>query len=80
MDDALIDYRNRRNNFWKLLRTLRQEYNSVLKSTTELVFSFTEYVEANYGIVLQYDTQGNITSDYSISDEARYTFCLLRHG
>jgi hypothetical protein len=68
-----------RNNFWSLLRKLRKEYTTSYNATIEEVFSFSQYVEENYGIVLKYDNAGNILGDFDITNPSRYTFCLLKH-
>jgi hypothetical protein len=79
MDNDLIEYRIRRNEFWKLLWSVNEEYTKLVNSIAEVEFSFAEYIDANYGLVIHYDNQGNITGDYEISDEPKYTFCLLKH-
>lgn len=68
-----------RNNFWLLLRKLRKEHINIQHESIEVTFTISQYIEKNYGIVLQYDNNGNITGDFEISDPVKYTYCLLKH-
>lgn len=76
----LEDARRQRDNYWILLRKLKKEYKHIHDlSPIDMDFTFTEYVDKNYGIVIKYNNDGLIDSTFTISDPSKYTFCLLRH-
>lgn len=76
----LEDTRRQRDNYWILLRKLTKEYKYIHDlSPIDMNFTFTEYVEKNYGIMIQYNNDGLIAATFTISDPAKYTFCLLKH-
>jgi hypothetical protein len=77
--EGLEDIRSKRDKYWALLQKLKKEYTGICNESSEVEFSFAKYVEANYGIVIQYDNQGLIRGDFEISNPSKYTFCLLKH-
>ena len=64
--------REHRNLYWSQIRKLSEEYQ------WHVGFTFTNWVELTYGIQLILDRDGNITRDYNIVNESKYSFFLLK--
>lgn len=61
--------------YLKTLKKIRNEEYGPLYEHTEV--HFTHYMYTTYGIEIQYNENGMITTDYTIVDEKKYTiFCL----
>ena len=83
MDEDLIQkVRASRNEWWRLLKIMRDEYNKVLDDIQGQfsVDSFDLFVERNFGVKIQYDSNGNITGDYLIVDKNKHLLLLMKYG
>jgi len=65
-------WRERREARWSRMYRARREY------TWREGFTFTNWLEQKYGIQPILDRDGNITADYNIVDEKKYSFYLLK--
>lgn len=63
----------KRNAYWKTLATIRRQHR-----LTDLS-SIASYMIEHYGIKPIINTNGDITSDYEIVDEAKYLIYLLTY-
>jgi hypothetical protein len=69
--------------YWALLRVLHKEYEKQYTgyyepSWTSKSDSFDKYVEEKYGMKIRFQ-DGRITQDFSIVDEGKYAWCILKH-
>jgi hypothetical protein len=69
--------------YWALLRVLHKEYEKQYTgyyepSWTSKSDSFDKYVEEKYGMKIRFQ-DGRITQDFSIVDEGKYVWCILKH-
>ena len=62
--------------YFLLLRKIRQEF--LLEYPDSPIKQFEEYVSARYGIVMKFDSDGNLLSEYSISNQDRHLVALLK--
>ena len=62
--------------YFLLLRKIRQEF--LLENPDLTIKQFEEYVSARYGIVMKFDSDGNLLSEYSISNQERHLVALLK--
>ena len=62
--------------YFLLLRKIRQEF--LLENPALTIKQFEEYVSARYGIVMKFDSDGNLLSEYSISNQERHLVALLK--
>ena len=77
----LVTARISRNTYWRRLGILRSEYEgSILGVKAYTVAEFNTWVKDTYGLVINFDSMGNITSDYTVSDEHKYLLFLLKYG
>jgi hypothetical protein len=67
-------WKSHRDSHWARLYKARSEYS------WRDGFTFTYWLEQKYGIRLILDSAGNITSDYKIVDEKKYSFYLLKYS
>lgn len=75
---------NNKYDYWKLLRILRTEYDKQYTgyyepSDTGKSDSFDNYVEKHYGIKMHVHSDGKIDGTFTITDEGKYAWCLLKH-
>ena len=80
--DAMNSYRKNRNEWWRLLNILRNEYNQAINDIAGQfdIDSFDSFVERNFGVKIQYDQQGSITGDYKIVDKNKHLLLLMKYG
>ena len=82
-DEELIQKaRSNRNEWWRLLKIMRDEYNKVLDDIQGQfsIYDFDTFVEVNFGVKIQYDNNGNITGDYTIVDKNKHLLLLMKFG
>jgi len=70
--------------YWQLLWKLRKEYDKQYTGYYEpsdrgYVDSFDKYTEDRYGLKILMDEYGNYKAEFSITDEAKYAWMLLKH-
>jgi hypothetical protein len=73
--EAFHSDRKRRNDFWAILKKLRDEFQDDHAQFDAYVFE--AWVEKKYGIKLNF-VQGSIGGDYKIVDEQKYIVYLLK--
>jgi hypothetical protein len=73
--EAFHSDRKRRNDFWSILKKLRDEYQS--ENAQFDAYEFEEWITDKYGIQLNF-VEGNIGGDYQIVDEQKYIVYLLK--
>ena len=80
--DAMIKARDTRNEWWRLLKIMRDEYNDVLDALEGQfdIDSFDLFVERNFGVKMNYDQNGNITGEYDIVDKNKHLILLMKFG
>lgn len=80
--DAMNSYRENRNEWWRLLNILRNEYNKAIDDIAGQfdIDSFDLFVERNFGVKINYDQQGNITGNYDIVDKNKHLLLLMKYG
>jgi hypothetical protein len=78
-DDPLNDQRKKRWDYWAALKQVRQEYMSILDTSSNQfdAYEFEDYLENNYGVKMNM-VNGNITDGYKIMDEKKYLLFLLK--
>lgn len=81
-EDLIQKARANRNEWWRLLKIMRNEYNKVLDDIQGQfsVDSFDLFVERNFGVKIQYDSNGNITGDYTVVDKNKHLLLLMKYG
>jgi hypothetical protein len=67
-------WKENRDSHWARLQKAREEY------VWREGFTFTHWLEQKYGIQLILDNAGNITSNYKIVDEKKYSLYLLKYS
>lgn len=74
--------REHRNEWWRLLRILKDEYSQAVNDVAGQfdVDTFDVFIERNFGVKINYDQQGNITGDYDIVDKNKHLLLLMKHG
>ena len=72
VDGGDLEASRRRHLHWSRLHRARKEYK--FKDG----FTFTNWLEQKYGLALVINNDGNITGDYRIVDEKKYSFYLLK--
>lgn len=70
--------------YWQLLWKLKQEYDKQYTGYYEPSDaghsdSFDKYTENRYGLKILMDEYGNYKAEFAITDEAKYTWMLLKH-
>ena len=75
---------NNKYEYWELLRNIMPEYEKQYTgyyepTTTGMSDSFDKYVEKQYGIRMFIHNDGKIDGTFEITDEAKYTWCILKH-
>jgi hypothetical protein len=75
----LNDQRKKRWDYWAALKQVRQEYMSILDTSSNQfdAYEFEDYLENNYGVKMNM-VNGNITDGYKIMDEKKYLLFLLK--
>ena len=74
----------KRNAYWRALSSARREFNQSLNidpaaPLIDTSLRFKIWVEEAYGIEMHY--QGtNISGQFKVTDEQKYTIFLLKHG
>lgn len=78
-DDPLLDQRKKRWDYWAALKQVRQEYMSILDTSSAKfdAYEFEDYLENTYGVKMNI-VNGNITDGYKIMDEKKYLLFLLK--
>ena len=79
----LQSYRNKRDNYWAMLRAARSEFFEMTGQAAEYeswsVGGFYHYLKQNYG--LQVETiDSKIIGEYAVVDEKKYLTFLLKFG
>jgi hypothetical protein len=76
-DDPNINFRKNRYVFWNILKKLRIEFmEEHAEFHTE---DFIEWINEKFGIKVEMNPTG-ITDTYSITDEKKYTFFIIKYG
>lgn len=66
--------------FWRNMQKMKAIYQEdCIAAGTYEVFEFSKWLEVNFGIKIFFDKNGNVLQDYSIVDEAKYMFYVLKH-
>jgi hypothetical protein len=65
--------------FWRNMQKMKNLYQADCSMATYTVYDFSKWLEVNFGIKIYFDKHGNVLQDYSIVDEAKYMFYLLKH-
>lgn len=73
LNQSVLEAKIDRNNYWKILFTLRQEYIN-----EKVDMSFADWVEKTHGFSIIF-RDGMIAEGYDITDEAKYTFFILKY-
>jgi hypothetical protein len=73
-----ISETNKVYNLWRTLKKVRGEYDVIFEGIFPET-SFIEFVEANYGIRLTFNDEGNICPDFTIVDERKYLIFTLKY-
>lgn len=78
-DDANLEKRKKRWDYWQALKIARKEYMRDIEALAGQfdAYEFEEWLIKNYGIKL-FLTNGNITDTYEIVDEKLYIVFLLK--
>lgn len=73
LNQSVLEAKIERNKYWKILYILKQEFVKV-----DTTASFEDWVEETHGfkIILR---GGMITEVYEITNEAKYTFFILKY-
>lgn len=80
--ELLFQERNRRLDWWRILKVLKEEYSDILDKVAGQfdMYEFDEYIAVNHGVKVIYDVNGNITGDYTIVDKNKHLLLLMRYG
>lgn len=78
-NEALRDHQRRRNEHWMRMRRVR-EYWMTEHALRSLDDNFWSWLEKQWGLAPYKDPAGNITEEFSIVDDAKYTMFLLKFG
>ena len=80
--EVMVKERDARNEWWRLLKILRNEYNDIIDQLEGQfdIDGFDAFVENNFGVKMQYDNQGNVTGNYAVVDKNKYLILLMKHG
>lgn len=65
--------------FWRNMQKMKAIYQGDCEMITYSPISFAEWLETNFGIKIFFDKNGNVLQDYTIVDEAKYMFYILKH-
>ena len=70
--------------YWALLRILKTEYikqyTGYYEPTDTGHFdSFDKYIAEHYGILMHIYHDGKIDGTFTITDEGKYAWCILKH-
>jgi len=82
-DDPEIEFRKNRTNYWRMLKLAKEDFIANNAEFDENLFS--EYLLNTYGLKIMFYANPNmiatlgITDSYEITDEAKYTFFLLKY-
>jgi hypothetical protein len=74
-DDADIEKRKARWEFWETLKKLRKEFTENREFDAD---DFIDWIEEKYGFKLVLNDTG-ITDDYAVTDEQKYLIFRLRY-
>ena len=80
--DSIAKARASRNEWWRILKIMRDEYNDVLDALEGQfdVDGFDRFVERNFGVKINYDQNGNITGTYDIVDKNKHLILLMKYS
>ena len=80
--DELVKAMHTRNEWWRLLKIMRDEYNDILDKLEGQfdIDRFDVFVERNFGVKMQYDQSGNITGDYTVVDKNKHLILLMKYS
>ena len=83
MNEEFIRVRDTVNNadwvFWRNMKKMKTLYKEDCSQSEYEVFEFSKWLEVNFGIKIFFDKHGNVLQDYTIVDEAKYMFYVLKH-
>lgn len=71
-----MEHREQTYNFWRCLKRANEDYLE-LDPTGE--GTFREFMEANYGIKIYHDNNGQMLGTFDIVNESLYTFFKLKY-
>jgi hypothetical protein len=79
--EALQEYKKKRNNHWKRMRSARVEWCKLFNlPVTENFDAFYNWLAENYGLRPHMDLHGNIEDGYAVIDEKKYLLFLMKFG
>lgn len=73
--------REKRNQYWDSLYSMRQEYMAEFKGVTDITIrpSLHKWAEEKYGLKMGVDVQGHYTQDYEVTDPKKFMLCQIKY-
>ena len=68
------DRKSRRMKYWSAIRKLNAEFD-----TTDSNLLFNQWIQQTFGIKINYSNEGHITDMYTVVDEKKYLFFVLKY-
>jgi hypothetical protein len=65
--------------FWRNMRKMKSLYKEDCSQSEYEVFEFSQWLEVNFGIKIDFDSGGNVLRDYTITDEKKYLLYVLKY-
>ncbi len=78
LNQSFID---KRNQYWQSIHAMRPEYMEEFKGIHDLTvrLSIHHWAEKKYGFLMETDTDGNYTANYTVTDSKKFLLFQIKY-